>query len=457
MAEKRVLILGAAGRDFQNFNTFYRDNEDVYVVGFTAAQIPDINDRVYPPELAGDFYPDGIQIFDEDRLEELIRDLEVDECVFSYSDVSADHIMRVQALCSATGANLTFISSKHTMIVSNKPTIGIVAVRTGCGKSQLSREVIKALHRLDRCLVPIRHPMPYDPDLNMPRVQRFGDLGDLDRFRCTIEEMEEYEPHIKSGGVIFAGVDYGDILDAAEKEADIILWDGGNNDTSFYYPDVLITIVDALRPGDELKYYPGYENFITADIIVINKVDAAEYLGQRQNVDIIRENIRKHNPGAKVILANSPVELKPLEAADYIRGQRVLVVEDGPSLTHGGLKIGAGTMAARMNGASDFVDPRPYAHGLLKRTFERYPDVGILLPAMGYGARQIRDLERTIKNVADANAADTVVIGTPIDLGRIIEIPDTLQVADLSYSFAHRKGQPHLDRVILKLLAEVEK
>ena len=410
MAKKRILIMGAAGRDFHNFNTLFRDNEEYEVVCFTATQIPDIDDRKYPAELAGKLYPDGIPIVPEEQLEELIAKENIEEVYFSYSDVSNQYIMEKGQLVNALGAHFVIAGAEPTMIESSKPLISVTAVRTGCGKSQTTRKIAKLLTDAGKKVVAIRHPMPYG-DLAAQKVQRYGSLEDLKKHKCTIEEMEEYEPHIVSGVIIYAGVDYEAILREAEKEADIILWDGGNNDMSFYKPDLNIVVVDPHRPGDELCYYPGFTNLLMADAVVINKIDTADL----EDIELVRENIACYNPDAVVIDAASPLTV---EDASLIRGKRVLCVEDGPTLTHGGMKYGAGVMAALKYGASDLVDPRPYASGKIARTFERYPEIGVLLPAMGYGDEQIKDLEKTISKVD----CDSVVIGTPIDLGRILDI-----------------------------------
>ena len=410
MAKKRILIMGAAGRDFHNFNTLFRDNDEYEVVCFTATQIPDIDDRKYPAELAGKLYPDGIPIVPEEQLEELIAKENIEEVYFSYSDVSNQYIMEKGQLVNALGAHFVIAGAEPTMIESSKPLISVTAVRTGCGKSQTTRKIAKLLTDAGRKVVAIRHPMPYG-DLAAQKVQRFGSLEDLKKHKCTIEEMEEYEPHIVSGVIIYAGVDYEAILREAEKEADIILWDGGNNDMSFYRPDLSIVVADPHRPGDELCYYPGFTNLLMADAVVINKIDTADL----EDIELVRENIACYNPDAVVIDAASPLTV---EDASLIRGKRVLCVEDGPTLTHGGMKYGAGVMAALKYGASDLVDPRPYASGKIARTFERYPEIGVLLPAMGYGDEQIKDLEKTISKVD----CDSVVIGTPIDLGRILDI-----------------------------------
>lgn len=419
---RRLVVIGAAGRDFHNFNVVFRDDPFVEVVAFTAAQIPGIEGRVYPPELAGRLYPDGIPILDEAELGHIIREQDVDEAVFSYSDLSHDRVMQIASVVNAAGARFTLLSPTETMIRSKKPVVAVCAVRTGCGKSQTSREVCRILQGQGHRVVPIRHPMPYDGDLNFQRCQRFGTIADLTAQRCTIEEMEEYEPHIAEGRPIFAGVDFGDILAEAEKEADVIVWDGGNNDASFYLPDWLIVVVDPLRMGHELTYYPGFINLLMANVVIINKVDSAvpEDVFQMEGV------IKKHNPSATIIMAESPVVA---EQPELIKGKRVLVVEDGPTCTHGGMKTGAGTVAAKKYGAAKVVDPRPYLQGSLKGTFETYPEIGQLLPAMGYGDEQMADLRATIQAAVDSGEVDTVVVGTPIDLRRVVEIPgDSVRV-----------------------------
>ena len=443
MAEKgrNVIIIGAAGRDFHNFNTAYRGKEEYNVVAFTAAQIPDIDDRKYPAELAGELYPDGIPIYSQDQLPELIRNLDADLCVFSYSDVSYREVMSVASEVNAAGADFVLVGTKETMIGSSKPVVSVGAVRTGCGKSQTSRKVIEELMGLGLKVVAIRHPMPYG-DLSAQKVQRFAELGDLEKHNCTIEEMEEYEPHVVRGNVIYAGIDYEAILREAEKEADVIVWDGGNNDFPFYKTDLMITIADPHRPGDELNYYPGETNLRLADVIVINKMETAS----PENIQVVRDNIEKINPGAVVVDAASPVTV---DQPDLIRGKRILAVEDGPTLTHGGTKLGAAIVAARKFGASDIVDPRPYAVGRIQETFDIYPEIGSLLPAMGYGKEQKKDLEETI-NKTDC---DTVIVGTPIDLSRILKVNKPM--VRVGYDL-QEIGSPNLHDV-LKEFAEERK
>jgi predicted GTPase len=410
--KKKVLIMGAAGRDFHNFNTYYRDNEDFEVVAFTATQIPDIDGRKYPAELAGKLYPDGIPIFDEAELVNLINKYDVDQVVFAYSDVPHERVMHNASLVNATGADFILMGMKNSMIKTTKPLITVCAIRTGCGKSQTTRRVVEELKSRGLKVVSIRHPMPYG-DLAAQKVQRFASLEDLEKHKCTIEEMEEYEPHIAMGSVIYAGVDYEAIVREAEKEADVIIWDGGNNDTPFYTSDkkLDIVVVDPHRPNHELTYYPGETNLVNADVVVINKIDTADPEG----IQIVRDNIRKINPKAIVVDGASPLLV---DKPELIKGAKVLVVEDGPTLTHGEMQYGAGVVAAEKYGAIELVDPREFAVGTIAATYEKYPDIGILLPAMGYGEQQIKDLEETINRAE----CDAVVIGTPIDLRRIVKI-----------------------------------
>lgn len=405
-----LLIIGAAGRDFHNFNVVYRNNPLYNVVAFTAAQIPDIDGRIYPPSLAGELYPQGIPIHAEEELEALIAKHNVEECVLSYSDLSYETTMHIASRVMAAGARFSMLGAEPTMIKSTKPVVSITAVRTGCGKSQTTRAVVQALLDAGKKVVSIRHPMPYG-DLEAMKVQRFAEISDLDKHKCTIEEMEEYEPHIAMGSVIYSGVDYEAILREAEKEADVIVWDGGNNDMPFYKPDLSIVVTDPLRPGHEISYYPGEVNFRMADVVVINKIDSA----YPEDVESILDNVRIYNPKAKVILAASAVMV---DNPDAINNKNVLVVEDGPTLTHGEMTIGAGIVAARRFGAAELVDPRPYIVGKIIETFEHYPYIGSLLPAMGYGEEQMKDLETSINNTV----CDAVVIGTPINLARFIKI-----------------------------------
>jgi len=436
MSKRNVIIIGAAGRDFHNFNTFFRNNDQYNVVAFTAAQIPDIDGRKYPTQLAGKAYPKGIPIFAEEELPKLIKDLKVQDCVFAYSDVPYKRLMNISSIVNAAGANFMLLGPAETMVKSTKPVIAVVATRTGCGKSQTSRKVVEYLMEQGLKVVAVRHPMPYG-DLYEQKVQRFATVEDLKKHKCTVEEMEEYEPHVVRGNVIYAGVDYEAILRAAEKDpkgCDVILWDGGNNDFAFYKPDLTITVADPHRPGAEVSYYPGEVNIRLADVVVINKMDSASPEG----IQVVRENIRKTNPKAIVVDGASPVKV---DDPKLITGKRCLIVEDGPTLTHGEMKIGAGTIAARKFGAAEEIDARPYLVGKLKETYKIYPNIGNILPAMGYGAQQLKDLEATI-NKTDC---DTVIIGTPIDLNRIINIkkPTTRVYYDLV-----EIGQPDLKGVL---------
>lgn len=402
--------MGAAGRDFHNFNTYFRDNEDYNVVAFTATQIPNIDNREYPAELAGKLYPNGIKIYEESELVNLINEKEVDEVVFSYSDIPFEYVMTKASIVNAAGASFTLLGTKETMVKSSKPVISVLAVRTGCGKSQTSRAIVKLLTDAGKKVVAIRHPMPYG-DLVKQKVQRFASIEDLEKHECTIEEIEEYEPHIALGGIIYAGVDYEAILREAEKEADVILWDGGNNDTSFYKADVTFTVADPHRPGHELNYYPGNTSLRMADAVIINKIDSAD----GDDILKVMHNVKNENPDAVIIEAASPVFV---DKPEVVKGKRVLVVEDGPTLTHGEMQYGAGTIAAEKLGAAEIIDPRPYTVNSIADTYKKYPNIGILLPAMGYGEEQMKDLEETINKVD----CDSVVIGTPIDLGRILNI-----------------------------------
>lgn len=440
--KRNVIIIGAAGRDFHNFNTYYRNNEHYNVVAFTAAQIPDIDGRKYPAALAGSLYPDGIPIYAEADLPGLIKEHNIHDCVFAYSDVTYQKVMSVSAIVNACGANFVLLGPNDTMVKSTKPVIAVGAVRTGCGKSQTSRRVIELLMEQGLKVVAVRHPMPYG-DLVAQKVQRFAEVADLEKHKCTVEEMEEYEPHVVRGNVIYAGVDYEAILRAAEQDpdgCDVILWDGGNNDFPFYKPDLCITVVDPHRPGHELSYYPGEVTLRLADVVVINKMDSAN----ADAIQTVRENIAKVNPHAIVVDGASPIKV---DDPSMIRGKRVLVVEDGPTLTHGEMKIGAGTVAAQKFGASELVDPRPFTVGKLSETFRIYPNIGTLLPAMGYGEQQLKDLEATI----NATDCDSVVIGTPIDLNRIIKItkPNTRVYYDLQ-----EIGIPNLDEVMKEFIVK---
>lgn len=437
MSTRRVVIMGAAGRDFHNFNVIYRDNKDYEVIAFTATQIPDIAGRKYPAELAGKLYPNGIPIYAESELPRLLEEFDVHEVVFSYSDVPHEYVMHRASEVIANGANFTLLSGPKTMIESTKPVVAICAVRTGCGKSQTTRRVSEILKSAGKKVAAIRHPMPYG-DLVKQRVQRFANLEDLKKHDCTIEEMEEYEPHIRIGNIVFAGVDYEAILHEAEKEADVILWDGGNNDMPFYKPDVMITVADPLRSGHETTYHPGEANILLSDVVVINKIDSAD----PDDVTDLRESIRMRNPNAMIVEAASPIAV---EDPALIQDKRALVIEDGPTLTHGEMAYGAGIVAAEKFGASDVVDPREFTVGSITDTFEKYPDMGILLPAMGYGEQQMKDLEATIANTD----CDVVIIGTPIDLRRVIKIsqPSVRVTYDLQ-----EIGRPNLEDALAPLL-----
>lgn len=437
MPKIKVIIMGAAGRDFHNFNTVFRGNKKYEVVAFTAAQIPNIDGRKYPAVLSGALYPKGIPIYPEEELPGLIEKHSIDEVVFSYSDVSFNYVMGKASLVMAHGADFKMLGTRHTMIKSRVPVIAVVAVRTGSGKSQTSRKVCICLRSLGKRVVAVRHPMPYG-DLVKQKVQRFASIADLKKFKCTVEEMEEYEPHIVEGTIIYAGVDYKAILRKAEKEADVIVWDGGNNDMSFYKPDLTITVVDPHRPGHELTYYPGETNVRLADVIVVNKIDSAS----PENIATVLRNVASINPHATIIQAASKIEV---EDEEVIRGKKVLVVEDGPTLTHGDMSYGAGMLAAQRFGAKEIIDPRPYAVQSIAATYEKYPRTGALLPAMGYGDTQVKDLETTINQVP----CDSVVIGTPIDLRRIINIKKPS--VRVQYSL-DEKTKPDLEDVLHKFL-----
>lgn len=406
---KKLVILGAAGRDFHNFNVLFRENPNYKVVAFTATQIPNIEGRVYPKELAGKYYPKGIPILSEKELPEIIKKNKIDEVIFSYSDVSHNYVMNLASISIANGADFKILSAKSTMIKSKKPVIAITAVRTGAGKSQTSRFISNLLRKMGKKVVVIRHPMPYG-NLNEQVVQRFSSIEDMEKHKCTIEEMEEYEPHITNGFVVYAGVDYGKILKQAEKEAEIILWDGGNNDLPFYKPDVHICIVDPHRAGHELLYHPGETNFLMANVLIINKVDTAK----EEDIKKVKENIKKYNPSAYVIETNSP--FTPTDP-EIIKGKRVIAIEDGPTLTHGGMSYGAGYLAAKKFGAKEIVSPFPYAVDSILKTYQKYPQCKEILPAMGYSKKQMKDLMET----ANRTEAELVIVGTPIDLGRIIK------------------------------------
>ncbi|TXL65043.1 GTPase [Cerasibacillus terrae] len=442
MEKKKIIIIGAAGRDFHNFNTYYRNKKEFEVVAFTAAQIPDIDGRKYPNELAGELYPEGIPIYAQEQLPALIKKLDVDECVFAYSDVHYEEVMSVSAIVNAAGADFTLLGPKNTMLKSNKPVISVCAVRTGTGKSQTSRKIIETLLEKGLKVVAIRHPMPYG-DLVAQRVQRFATVDDLKKHKCTIEEMEEYEPHVERGNIVYAGVDYEDILKEAENDpdgCDVILWDGGNNDFSFYEPDLAITVLDPHRPGHELKYYPGEVSLRTTDVSIINKIDSAD----KESIQIVENNIKQANPESTIIKAESKITV---DNPEIVKNKRVLVVEDGPTLTHGEMKLGAGTVAAERLGAKELVDPRPFTVGTLTDTFKKYTHIENVLPAMGYGEQQLKDLEETINKID----CDAVIIGTPIDLSRVINInkPCTRVHYDLE-----EVGSPDLKGILNDFMVE---
>ncbi len=444
MSKRNVLILGAAGRDFHNFNTFFKHNDNYNVVAFTATQIPDIDGRRYPAGLAGEDYPNGIPIYPEEDLHILIKRFNVQDCIFSYSDVSYEKVMSVGSIVQAAGANFILLGPDETMIKSSKPVISVCAVRTGCGKSQTSRKIIELLMKRGKKVIAIRHPMPYGNLLNQS-VQRFAEIEDLKKHNCTIEEMEEYEPHIVRGNVIYAGVDYEAILREAENDkdgCDVIVWDGGNNDLPFLHTDLMITVTDPHRVGHELTYYPGEVNLRMADLVVINKVDSAE----QNDIKKLRDNIASVNSKAMVIEANSPIQV---DDSNIIKNKKVLVVEDGPTLTHGEMKFGAGVVAAERYGASEIVDPRPYLVGSLLETFEIYPDTGPILPAMGYGKKQLHDLELTIQNAE----CEAVIIATPIDLSRVIKIKKPYTRV---YYSLQEAGEPKLGEILDHFLEEHE-
>jgi len=415
MERIRAIIMGAAGRDFHNFNTYFRDNDRYEIVAFTAAQIPNIDGRRYPRELAGGLYPEGIPITPESELAQLIEDNDVGQVVFAYSDVPHEYVMHQASLVIACGADFRLMGGKATMLESHKPVVAVCAVRTGCGKSQTTRHICDVLQNLGLKVVAVRHPMPYG-DLAKQAVQRFATYADLDKHQCTIEEREEYEPHLDRGIVVYAGVDYEAILRQAEQEADVVVWDGGNNDLPFYRPDLWLTMVDPLRAGHEVAYYPGESNFRAADVLVINKMATADYAGVRE----IYGNISRLNPDAVVVEAASPIFV---DHPERIRGKRVLVIEDGPTVTHGGMSYGAGYVAAQRFGAAEIIDPRPYAVASIAATYEKYPGTGTVLPAMGYGDAQIRDLEETI----NATPCDLVIVGTPIDLTRLLKVDHPME------------------------------
>ena len=438
MSPRKAIIMGAAGRDFHNFNTVYRDNRDYEVVAFTATQIPDIAGRKYPSGLAGKLYPKGIPIHPEAELVKLIHKERVDQVVFSYTDVAYEYVMSKAAMVNTAGADFVLLGHYHTMLESKRPVVAITAVRTGCGKSQTTRRVCEILKEMGKKTVVVRHPMPYG-DLTKQICQRFARLSDLDKHKCTIEEREEYEPHIHRGQVVYAGVDYAEILKEAEKEAEIIVWDGGNNDTSFYRPDLQITLVDPHRPGHEYSYYAGETNLLMADVVVINKITTAD----PEDVEEVRFSVNRINPEALVVDAASPIFV---DNPKLITGKSVLVVEDGPTLTHGEMTYGAGMLAAQKYSAREIVDPRPYIVGSIKEIFNDYPDIGPLLPAMGYGKRQVADLQRTINKAK----CDSVVIATPIDLGRLLRMnkPSTRVRYELQ-----EIGRPDLEEILKERFA----
>jgi predicted GTPase len=436
MSKDRVLIMGAAGRDFHNFNVYFRDNPAYEVVAFTAAQIPNIEGRTYPPDLAGAAYPDGVPIYSENDLAKLIRDLDVDQVVFSYSDVSHEYVMHKASTVLSAGADFRLLGMGNTMLQSSKPVVAVCAVRTGCGKSQTTRRVCDILRAMGKQVVVVRHPMPYG-DLARQACQRFATYEDLDRHECTIEEREEYEPHIDRGVIVYAGVDYERILRQAESEADVVVWDGGNNDLPFYRPDLHIVVTDPHRAGHELKYHPGEANLRAADVVVINKIDTAN----SGDVAVVRENVMSLNPAATIVDAASPIFVDDPAA---VRGRAVLVVEDGPTLTHGGMAYGAGVVAARRFGAAKIVDPRPYAVGSIVATYEKYSSTGAVLPAMGYGSEQVAELGQTIGNTP----CDLVMIATPIDLRRLVEIKQPSQ--RVRYEL-QEIGRPTLEDVLVDI------
>ncbi len=441
-SRKKVIIAGAAGRDFHNFNVVFRDNPDYEVVCFTATQIPSIENRKYPPELSGKLYPDGIPIYPEEKLPELIKENDVDMVVLAYSDLSYSYVMERSAIVNAAGADFVLMGPKSTMLKSKKPVIAVTAVRTGCGKSQISRKIFEILSKKGLKVVSIRHPMPYDRDLTTQIMQRFSSYDDLEKYNCTIEEREEYEPYIDMGGVVYAGVDYQKILENAENEADIIIWDGGNNDFPFIKPDLWITVADPHRPGHEVSYYPGEVNFRSAHVIIINKVNTAE----KENIEKVKENARKLNPDAKIIEGISEIVV---EEPEKIKGKRVLVIEDGPTATHGGVGYGAGYIAAVENGAKEIIDPRPFAVGSIVETFKKYTHLSKVLPAMGYGKEQIKELEETI-NRCDA---DIVVSGTPIDLNRIINV--NKPIVRVRYGVG-KETEKELERIVEEFLSKAK-
>ena len=439
---ENVIIMGAAGRDFHNFNVYFKDNRRYRVIGFTAAQIPNIEGRLYPPELAGKLYPEGVPIYSENQLTDLIRKHKVDLVAFSYSDIPHTDVMHKASMVMANGADFILIGATYTMLKSQKTVVAVCAVRTGCGKSQTTRHVCKVMKSYGKRVVAIRHPMPYG-DLTQQIVQRFASYEDIKNQQCTIEEREEYEPLVSQGIVVYAGIDYERILESAEKEADVIVWDGGNNDTPFYYPDVHIVVFDPHRAGHELLYYPGETNMLMADIAVINKVDSAT----PQQIETVHKNIEYHVPNAEIVLAESAILV---DGSRQIKGQRVLVIEDGPTLTHGGMSYGAGVIAAKMYGAAEIVDPKPHASGTIKDIYNRYPNIGAVLPAMGYSKAQIHDLELTLNHVD----CDLVLCATPVDLPKLLSIDKPIVRVEYEYK---NHGHPLLEDVLLKCLQKLDK
>jgi predicted GTPase len=439
---ENVIIMGAAGRDFHNFNVYFKDNRRYRVIGFTAAQIPNIEGRLYPPELAGKLYPNGVPIYSENQLTDLIREHKVDLVAFSYSDIPHTDVMHKASKVMAGGADFVLIGATYTMLKSQKTVVAVCAVRTGCGKSQTTRHVCNIMKSHGKRVVAVRHPMPYG-DLTQQVIQRFASYEDLINQQCTIEEREEYEPLVSQGIVVYAGIDYKRILESAEKEADVIVWDGGNNDTPFYYPDLHIVVFDPHRAGHELLYYPGETNMLMADIAVINKVDSAT----PQQIETVRRNIETHAPDAEIVLAESAILV---DDPGQIKGQRVLVIEDGPTLTHGGMSYGAGAIAAKMNGAAEIVDPKRHAVGTIKHTYDQYPNVGAVLPAMGYSKTQIHDLESTINHVD----CDLVLCATPVDLPKLLSI--NKPIARIGYEYKDH-GDPLLENVLLNRFQKLNK
>jgi predicted GTPase len=440
MGKERVIILGAAGRDFHNFNTLYRDNAEAEVVAFTATQIPNIEGRCYPAEIAGKNYPKGIPIIPEAGLGEFVAEHRADTAVFSYSDVSYEYVMGLAAKVNAMGLNFVMVGCDATMLKSRKPVIAVCAVRTGSGKSQTTRRVAELLGERGYRIAVVRHPMPYG-DLRKQVVQRFASVDDLDRHECTIEEREEYEHHIESGFIVFAGVDYGRILEEVEKEVDVVLWDGGNNDLPFYRPDLWITVADPHRAGHETRYYPSEINVYKADVVIVNKIDTA----RPEDVETVIANVRARNARAEIMRAASPVTV--LGDASKIKGKRVLCVEDGPTLTHGEMTFGAAVVAAKQHGAREIIDPRPFAVGTIAKTFQKYPGIGTVLPAMGYGGEQIEDLRKTI----EASDAELVIIGTPIKLDRVVKI--SKPSVQVGYAI-EEQGGPTLASLVDRFIGE---